>query len=294
MARAFTLLDGGMGKLLLAQGAPFAQPEWSALALMEDPSHVSRAHRAFVEAGADVLITSSYAVVPFHLGQRRFDERGEELASLAARLARDVADEADRSIRVAGSIPPLFGSYEPDKFDPVAAPPMLAVLADAMAPYVDLFLPETQSILSEAEASIAACRPHAKPMWLAVTLRDDLVDGAAVLRSGETVTEAARLAGEHGIEALIFNCSRPEMMLAAVVEARSALPDSIAVGVYANSFVRKPAEYAANGMILEHRTDLDGETYARFVAEWLDAGAEIVGGCCGIMPSEIAHLDRLR
>ena len=56
------LLDGGMGRELARSGAPFRQPEWSALALIEAPGHVKRVHDAFIKAGADVITTNSYAV----------------------------------------------------------------------------------------------------------------------------------------------------------------------------------------------------------------------------------------
>ena len=77
------LLDGGTGRELLRIGAPFAQPEWSALALIQGPQFVTQVHEAFVAAGADVITTNSYAVVPFHLGQSRFERDGHSLAALS-------------------------------------------------------------------------------------------------------------------------------------------------------------------------------------------------------------------
>ena len=59
------LLDGGMGRELMRIGAPFRQPEWSALALIEAPEFVLKAHQAFIEAGARIITTNSYALVPF-------------------------------------------------------------------------------------------------------------------------------------------------------------------------------------------------------------------------------------
>ena len=102
-----TVLDGGMGKELRRIGAPFRQPEWSSLALMEAPDMVLRAHRNFVDAGAQVLITNNYAVVPYHHSDEFVAERLTELTALAGRLARQAADSVPREIRVAGSLPPL-------------------------------------------------------------------------------------------------------------------------------------------------------------------------------------------
>ena len=73
------ILDGGLGRELQAMGAPFRQPEWSALALMEGAEYVRAAHDAFLQAGADIITTNSYAIVPFHIGADVFKSRASEL-----------------------------------------------------------------------------------------------------------------------------------------------------------------------------------------------------------------------
>lgn len=116
MTQHIEILDGGMGRELARVGAPFRQPEWSALALYEAPKQVRAVHDSFVEAGAGTLTTNSYAVVPFHIGAARFAADGERLAALAGQLARQAADAAAHPVRVAGSLPPAAGSYRPDLF----------------------------------------------------------------------------------------------------------------------------------------------------------------------------------
>ncbi|WP_321872175.1 homocysteine S-methyltransferase family protein [Burkholderia ubonensis] len=186
-----TVLDGGMGRELARMGAPFRQPEWSALALMEAPHYVSLAHDAFVAAGADVITANSYAVVPFHIGEERFRCDGVALAALAGQLARQAADRAGRPVRVAGSLPPTGGSYRPDLFDAARADAILATLVDGLDPYVDLWLAETQSLTDEIGAVRRALGKNPKPLWVSFTLRDDVDVGAApVLRSGQTLDEA--------------------------------------------------------------------------------------------------------
>ena len=71
-----TILDGGMSRELMRLGAPFRQPEWSALALIEAPEKVRDSYAAFAAAGAQVLTTNAYAVVPYHLGPERFERDG--------------------------------------------------------------------------------------------------------------------------------------------------------------------------------------------------------------------------
>lgn len=285
-----TILDGGMGRQLLRAGAPFRQPEWSALALIEAPGFVERAHRAFAAAGAAVLTTNSYALVPFHIGARRFAEDGRTLADLAGRLARAAA--AETGAAVAGSLPPALGSYRADLVDAAAAEPILRVLVDGLSPHVDLWLAETLSALDEADAARRALGDDPRPLWLSFTLADaEPADALSPrLRSGETVAAAAARARALGAAALLFNCSQPEVMAGAVRAARAALPPTIALGVYANAFPPTPADAVANSGLSEIRPDLDPERYLAWARRWAADGAGIIGGCCGIGPEHIAAL----
>lgn len=102
MNRRVTIIDGGMGRELMRMGAPFRQPEWSALALTEGPEWVTQADANFINAGAEVILTNTYAIVPFHIGEERFAAEAAELAALARRLARQAADASPHPVRVAG------------------------------------------------------------------------------------------------------------------------------------------------------------------------------------------------
>ncbi len=299
------LLDGGMGRQLARMGAPFRQPEWSALALMEAPETVAEAHGQFIAAGAEVITTNSYALVPFHIGEERFDRDGARLVDLCGRLARQAAnaanrtmaaDAAGRPVKVAGSLPPLFGSYRPDLFDTAAAPRILAVLTAGLAPYIDLWLAETQSSIAEAKAAAkAALAGAAKPLWISFTLQDDSADPASPrLRSGETPAAAVEAALALGAEAVLFNCSQPEVMGPAIEAAQGAAiragrPD-LRVGVYANAFPPQTKQAEANASLSGLRGDLDPQSYLAFTQGWIGQGASIVGGCCGIGPEHIAAI----
>jgi S-methylmethionine-dependent homocysteine/selenocysteine methylase len=298
MDHELIVLDGGMGKHLERSGAPFQQPEWSALALLEDPDAVRRAHDDFIAAGADVIIVNSYAVVPFHIGGERFAERGLELAALAGRLAQEAASQADRPVRVAGSLPPLFGSYEPDKFRPADAPPMYDVLVEAQAPYVDLWIAETVSSIAEANAIIAAVDRHdpAAELWMSFTVPDEAPGDSVTLRSGETIADGVAAVRDRA-SAILFNCSPPEAIGVGLRQVHDALgdnPTGIRVGAYANAFVEKEEGYAANEIVLDRRDELTPERYAAMCAAWAAGGATIIGGCCQMFPEHITALTELR
>jgi S-methylmethionine-dependent homocysteine/selenocysteine methylase len=290
-----TILDGGMGKELRRIGAPFRQPEWSSLALIEAPEMVVRAHRNFIEAGAQVIITNNYAVVPFHHTEQFFAEHGSELIDLAGRLARQAVDESGHDVLIAGSMPPLFGSYEPDNFDAERGAPMYAQIAQALEPHVDLWIGETLSSIAEMKSITTAIADLAssRPIWMSFSLPNEWAHDVVALRSDETVEEIVSAASDR-IEALLFNCSLPEQTGPALAELGRVLERTgrpIRTGGYANAFPGERSDtYKANEVIFDRRDDLTPDTYAASVAEWIAGGASIVGGCCDMYPEHIETL----
>jgi len=286
MTRSITVLDGGTGRELHRVGAPFRQPEWSALALIEAPEAVRRVHETYLAAGADVITSNSYALTPFHIGAARFAAEGRSLADRAGRMGRAAIGEGPG--RLAGSLPPVLGSYRPDLFDPRLAAPLLQTLVDGLTPCVDLWLAETLSSLAEARLVRAVLGPGSRPLWVSFTLRDDGDPAAAVLRSGEPAAEAARTALAIGAETLLFNCSQPEVMLGAVTAARAVIGSAaLKIGVYANAFPPQRPDALANDGLDPIREDLEPADYVAFARSWQAAGAEVIGGCCGIGPAHI-------
>jgi S-methylmethionine-dependent homocysteine/selenocysteine methylase len=285
------ILDGGMGRELNRSGAPFRQPEWSALALIEGPDFVRRAHDAFIAAGADAITTNSYAVVPFHIGEERFRKDGRMLADRAGRIAREAADAAPRKVIVAGSLPPLFGSYRPDLFREKEAQGIAEVLIAGLTSHVDVWLAETQGSIAEAAALRRALGDDKRPFWVSFTLEDGNEATPPKLRSHEPVEAAIRAARDWKAEALLFNCSQPEVMAAALDAARHARGGAtLTLGVYANAFPPQNEDAEANAGLSDIRADLDPPRYLHFVQDWLKRGAGIVGGCCGIGPEHIAAI----
>ena len=286
------ILDGGLGRELKAMGAPFRQPEWSALALMEGPDFVRAAHDAFIEAGANVITTNSYAIVPFHIGEAAFRSRAGELLDLAGQIARSSANASRHAVQVAGGVPPMFGSYQPDKFDADRASEMMALFRRHLAPYVDVFMAETHSSIAEAWCFLDAFADCGKPVWLSLTLEDaDPVSGQPMLRSGELLVDLLSSLTSNMPAAVLFNCSQPEVMDDAVREVVMHIADHAdppQIGVLANAFPLMKKDYSgANESLHDLRGDITPEAYANFAQKWAASGAGMIGGCCGISPEHL-------
>ncbi len=295
MVQNVTVLDGGMGRELLRIGAPFRQPEWSALALTEGPDWVVQAHTNFINAGAEVITTNSYALVPFHIGDERFRAEAFDLAVLSGQLARRAVDASRRSVKVAGSLPPLFGSYRPDLFDALDAPRIIDPLIDGLGEHVDHWLAETLGSIAEAvavrQALDRADAAFAHPLWISYTLHDQQL---RTIRSGESVAEAVAAAIDLGATAVLFNCSQAESISASIPLAMNVADGRAAVGAYANRFVSSHnSDGEANEKVSAFRDDLDSATYCEFVSTWIEHGATILGGCCGMTPEHIAGISVL-
>ena len=293
--KKITILDGGMGRELERRGAPFKQPQWSAVALAESPEIVKSVHKAFIDSGAQIITTNSYALVPFHLGEERFKDEVGALAERAGKLARLAVEESGADVRVAGSIPPLFGSYRPDLFQPERVEEIAGPLIHSMLPYVDFWLCETQSLIEESVRvkALLDSIDGSMPVWVSFTLKDDILTGEPRLRSGESVAEAVRAMAAENVGAVLFNCCRPEQIGAAIKAAADTLKQCAGqteIGAYANAFPPQTKNAAANSSLNIIRTDLKADVYLERAREWHQNGATILGGCCGIGPEHIAAL----
>jgi S-methylmethionine-dependent homocysteine/selenocysteine methylase len=289
------LLDGGMGRELRFRGITLSEHIWSATALLVAPDVVRQIHADYIAAGADVITTNTYGVIRADLAREGLADRFAALNHLAGCLAAEARDAAGRPVRIAGSLPPLRGSYRPDlvgAFDEIA--PRYLEQAECLAPFVDLFLCETMSCAAEARAAAWAAGRTGRPAWVSWTLHEDR---SGRLRSGETVGEALAAIGDLGVAACLVNCCAPESVTAALPALVRLAPGRS--GGYANTFQPVPPGWTLDGPgetdgLLALRADLDPDRYAAHAVRWLDLGASIVGGCCGTRPAHIARLATLR
>ena len=299
--RAVALLDGGTGEECFRLGVPDDRRIWSARALVESRYHdiVRQVHERFIRAGARYITSNNYAVTP----GTGLDDQLSELSELAGRLADEarerVRGEGIPGVAICGCLPPLIESYRPDLVLPHAqAAAVYQRIARALGERADLLLAETMSSLAEARAAVDGARSVAPdmPVWVSLTLNDQ-----GQVRSGESVVEVARALTAMGIDGLLFNCCLPEAIERALdelagaddllVDMRSA---GIRLGAYGNRLTPVPADFAMAESTEPQamRVDLQPAHYARLARRWVERGAQLIGGCCGIGPEHIAELDR--
>jgi S-methylmethionine-dependent homocysteine/selenocysteine methylase len=290
MTGHIALLDGGLGQELYRRAGQPAHPMWSGKVMQDQPELVETVQREFIDAGARILTVNAYALTPTRLardGQRAWFEDLQTRALALAHAARRSAEADTNAVQIAGCLPPLTGSYVPDTrpFETLKAEYREIVAIQSAG--VDLFLIETMSAIAEAQAATEAALEAGKPVLLAWTLSDDAL---GQLRSGESIAEAIASVADYDLAGLMFNCSRPEVMSAGL----SSLGDlTIPYGGYANGFTSvEPLKPGGTVDALQARQELDEARYAEHVMDWINQGAQIVGGCCEVSPAHIARVDQ--
>lgn len=279
------LLDGGLATELEAAGHDLSDELWSARLLADAPEAVVQAHRAFLDAGADVITTASYQATVDGLGRRGHD--GPALLRRSVDLARDAVRRygGDRPRWVAASVGPYGAAladgseYRGDYGLGVAElvrfhRDRMRILADAGP---DVLACETIPDQREAEAILLALDGLDVPAWLSFTVADGRT------RAGQPLPDAFALAGAAGgVLAVGVNCSSPGDATAAVPLAAAAAGKPVVV--YPNSGEAWDAQ-ARRWTGPEHGGDLDGD-------RWIADGARLIGGCCRVRPYHLTSLRR--
>jgi 5-methyltetrahydrofolate--homocysteine methyltransferase len=280
--RDWLLLDGATGTSLFAMGLESGEPPelWN----VERPDAVRALHDGFIEAGADLVLTNSFGGSAYRLKLHEAQGRVHELAEAAARLARERADRAGRPVIVAGSVGPTGELLQPvgslSHADAVAA--FEAQIAGLMAGGADVIWAETISAEEEIRAAAEAASRQDAPFCATLSF-----DTAGRTMMGVTSADWARIAGSLAAEpvAIGANCGTgaPDLIRTVLGIAESEPPcPVIAKG---NAGIPKFVE----GHIHYDGTPELMADYARLAR---DAGARLIGGCCGTGPEHLVAMRR--
>ena len=274
-----------MGNELLKRTNKQSSGLWSAQFLIDSPNLVKEVHQAYVDVGAQVITTNTYSTIPSYLRKENKTNLMKDLIRKAGAIAREVADNNNQEILVAGSLPPLDESYRPDLVpNEKESIPIYEELIDELNSFVDIFLCETVSSIAETSNVLKAIKNKAKQdkkIWLSWTL---LEDKSARLRSKETIEDALQFAESFNPDAYLFNCTDP-IAITEGIKKLSNLTDK-PIGCYPNVF-GVPFDWTLDNDIQVEPRNLSVKQFVKYKNLWEDLGASIIGGCCGLGPDYI-------
>jgi homocysteine S-methyltransferase len=273
------LADGAMGTQLHARGVPF-DACFDELNLSQ-PELILDIHREYLEAGARIIETNTFGANRHKLSSHGLELQVAEINAAGVALAKQAIEETGAEALVAGSVGPLgvrlapFGRVKPEEaFE--AFREQIEALVQAG---VDLISVETQSDLYELREGIQAAKVVGDiPVIASVTFtRDDRT------LLGDTPAQAARLLWEAGADVIGANCSEGPAQLLRVLEAmRRAVPNA-KFSVMPNAGWPEQV----GGRIMYPAT---ADYFADHTLAYTQAGADIIGGCCGTTSQHIAHM----
>ena len=278
--RPWLLADGATGSNLFERGLQSGDaPElWNA----DHPERIRDLHRSFIDAGADIILTNSFGGTRHRLKLHRADSRVGELNERAASLALSEAARSGRTVLIGGSMGPTGEILEP--LGPLgidAAREAFAEQATALAKGgADILWIETMSSVEETEAAIAGARSTGLPV--VATLSFD-TNGRTMM--GITPADLGRLQHKHHLAGCGSNCGTgPSELVASIVNLAAAAGDAVLVAK-ANCGIPQ----FVDGAIRFNGTP---ELMGAYACLAYDAGARIIGGCCGTTPLHLAFMRR--
>jgi len=293
------VMDGGMGTELERCGAEQVNSHqlWSAIANVNQPEIVLRAHRNFIDAGAQVIVANSYqANVPLFVEALSMSvEDARKATHDPIVYAKQAVSESGKDVLVAGSIGPLIdkpgSEYNPEYLKRLSVAelmswhePRFQILAQSEC---DVLALETIPGIREIEALFKLLEKYPKPAYLSMAC---CKNGEGRLNSGETWEDAFEFVRENKPESLKgigINCAKPIFISDFGKLAKEMVPDLTLI-TYPNS--------GEDWCTAETWNDVEGQwcgqrqNTADFIEEWLEIGFRWIGGCCRVTPDEIRQI----
>jgi len=289
------ILDGGIGTELERLGAPMDHEAWCAVALESHPQLVRDVHRSYIDAGADIITVNTYAATRHALTNGGIEENFTSWNKLAVQLARETLDasEVDRNILIAGSVS-NFGHFNDQYTDKQLAPNFRDQAEILIENGVDFIILESLGAkTSTIVTALNAISEFGVPIWVAVSCAEDHDSGQLFLGIEESRIDSHRpLAHQElgeAIDTIMDTAGSALLVMHSTVD--TTLPalqlmqshyDGLR-GAYPNAGYWLRPEWAFVDQI-------SPQNYLERARKWLDTGARIVGGCCGIGPDHIAAL----
>jgi len=270
------VFDGAMGTMLYAKGV-FINQNYDELDLRA-PDLIREVHRAYVEAGAEVIETNTFGASKSKLTGYGLETQVHAINKAAAELARE---EAGDNVLVAGAVGPLGVRLEP--YGPTSLDEAREIFREQMQGLkdggADFFILETFADLSEIEQGIRAAREvdAAMPVIAQMTIGTD-----CLTPYGASAPDIAKALDAFGADIIGLNCSvGPQIILDAIEKMAKVTRKKLSAQPNAGM----PREVQGRSMYMA-----SPEYMATYAGHLVRAGAKVVGGCCGTTPEHIAAI----
>jgi homocysteine S-methyltransferase len=276
------LADGAMGTMLHQGGVSFSAC-FDELNLSH-PEQVARVHRAYIEAGAELIETNTFGANRYKLAKHGLEDQVAEINRAGVTLARRVIDASFRDdVYLAGSVGPLGVRLKPfGRIQPEAARAAFAEQIGALAAGVDLILLETFSDRLELLEAIAAAH-EAAPGVPVVAQMTFAQDDRTLL--GDLPAQVARDLHHAGADVIGVNCGGGPQQLSRILQAmRQAVPEAV--------FSAMPNAGLPESVGERMMYPATSAYFADYALTFEAIGASVIGGCCGTTPEHIAAMRR--
>ena len=290
------ILDGGMGQELLARGMKPNSTLWSANAILDTSYHqlVLDTHLDFIKAGAEIIVTTTFATRQKRLKENNLLHKFEYLNQKAGEIAQAAKNKFPSTL-VAGGIPPQNLTYEADDRNDSEIIENFNSQGKALNQFVDFFYFDVWSSIKEVKCGIEALKEFKKPYLVGLHISE-----GTTLPSGEKIKEIKNIIDENAL-GVMLSCVSPENFERNLQELKSL---NIPFGFKLNGFVTTKLEESYTSIfvgkrsnpneILGKRQDLTPIKIQEIAKKFKNAGATILGGCCETTPSHIEAIAKIK
>ena len=278
----FTKVDGGLSTALENNGNKLTTSLWTGELIRTAPSEITKAHLDFINAGSQVIITSSYQLSYLGCGKRGWSEvETDEALRASTQLAKNAVNKSGKDVKVAASVGPYGaaladgseykGNYGVSK----------SVLKDFHARRLELLIATSPDLLAletmpdtvEVEVLLELLSDCPIPFWVSYSCK-----AGNQTNAGQSFAQAVEIA--KSAMAVGINCTPPELITELLLSVKSDKP----FVVYPNS--GRSWDAVKKEWIGSRGAGFDQD----LINQWKAAGAQYIGGCCGIGADEIATI----